>query len=82
MAALAAVAVEKKPRGTPDLTERKVKVEDVGQAQPGGEDMEGDIGEIKPDHYYEGGKVPVFKPVGFLQRASYSHLRPLVAFHN
>jgi len=24
---------------------------------------EDDIGEIEPDHYYEGGKVPVFKPV-------------------
>lgn len=22
-----------------------------------------DHGEIKPDHYYEGGKIPVFKPV-------------------
>ena len=22
-----------------------------------------DIGEIEPDHYYDGGKVPVFKPV-------------------
>lgn len=22
-----------------------------------------DIGEIEPDHYYEGGRVPVFKPV-------------------
>lgn len=22
-----------------------------------------DDGEIKPDHYYEGGKIPVFKPV-------------------
>ena len=65
MAALAAAAAEKKPRSTPDLTERKVKVEDVGQAQSGEVDMEGDIGEITPDHYYEGGKVPVFKPVGF-----------------
>ena len=22
-----------------------------------------DIGEIEPDHYYEGGRIPVFKPV-------------------
>ncbi|KAI9774853.1 MAG: hypothetical protein M1840_000069 [Geoglossum simile] len=62
MAALAA-AVAKKPRGTPDLTERKVKVEDDGQAQSREVvNIEGDIGEIEPDHYYEGGKVPVFKP--------------------
>ena len=22
-----------------------------------------DVGEIEPDHYYEGGRIPVFKPV-------------------
>ncbi|KAF1810090.1 hypothetical protein P152DRAFT_475936 [Eremomyces bilateralis CBS 781.70] len=26
------------------------------------ENEEDDIGEIEPDHYYEGGKIPVFKP--------------------
>jgi hypothetical protein len=61
---LTAVVIEK-PSGTPDLTEQKVKMEDVGQAQPGGAEAEEDIGEIEPDHYYEDGKVPVFKPVGF-----------------
>lgn len=24
---------------------------------------EDDIGEVEPDHYFEGGKIPVFKPV-------------------
>jgi len=26
----------------------------------------GDIGEVEPDHYYEGGKIPVFKPVSLV----------------
>lgn len=30
------------------------------------EDDLSDIDEIKPDHYYEGGKIPVFKPVCIL----------------
>lgn len=28
-------------------------------------DEEDDIGEIEPDHYFDGGKIPVFKPVSF-----------------
>lgn len=26
-------------------------------------DDEDDIGDIEPDHYFDGGKIPVFKPV-------------------
>ncbi len=33
-------------------------------------DDDDDIGEIEPDHYYGGGKVPVFKPVSHLPRSS------------
>ena len=29
-----------------------------------------DIGEIEPDHYFDGGKIPVFKPVSGLGTAS------------
>lgn len=38
--------------------------------QPKVEDEE----EIVPDHYYEGGKVPVFKPVSILPAPESSHL--------
>jgi hypothetical protein len=61
-----AVVIEKKPRSTPELAEQKVKMEEAEQKQPGVVDVEeDDIGEVQPDHYYEGGKVPVFKPVCF-----------------
>lgn len=34
------------------------------------EDEEDDIGDITPDHYYDGGQIPVFKPVrNFLRPA-------------
>lgn len=29
-----------------------------------------DIGEIEPDHYFDGGKIPVFKPVSTLDTMS------------
>lgn len=31
-----------------------------------------DDGEIEPDHYYEGGKIPVFKPVSIAPHHYYS----------
>ena len=37
--------------------------------EPKGEPIE--EAEIKPDHYYEGGKVPVFKPVSVPTRYRY-----------
>ena len=37
-------------------------------------DDDDDIGEIEPDHYWEDGRVPVFKPVGFQIRRQISPL--------
>lgn len=36
---------------------------------------EEDIGEIEPDHYWDGGKIPVFKPVGSIAVQSNNCLR-------
>jgi hypothetical protein len=41
-------------------------------------DEEEDIGEIKPDHYYEGGRIPVFKPVSLLSGFAHSSPRSLI----
>lgn len=38
----------------------KIKQEEV-------EEKTGEVEEIKPDHYYGGGKVPVFKPVSTIK---------------
>lgn len=32
-------------------------------------DDEDDIGDIEPTEYYEGGRIPVFRPVRYLQLA-------------
>ena len=37
------------------------------------DDDEMDIGDIEPDHYYEGGKIPVFKPVSHLNLSQFLH---------
>jgi hypothetical protein len=35
-----------------------------------------DIGDIQPDHYFEGGKIPVFKPVSAtLLQGCFGHLK-------
>ena len=53
--------MEKAPAASSDLSDAEVDDDD-------------DIGEIEPDHYWEGGKVPVFKPVGLFIRISMSPL--------
>ena len=57
------VKVESKPTLTPPASEEADQRDESGSDLS---DLEGDgddIGEIVPDHYYEGGKIPVFKPV-------------------
>ena len=52
-----------KPTLTPPASEDADKQDDSGSELS---DLEGDgddNDEIVPDHYYEGGKIPVFKPV-------------------
>ena len=60
------VKVESKPTLTPPASEEADQRDESGSDLS---DLEGegdDIVEIVPDHYYEGGKVPVFKPVSRL----------------
>ena len=54
-----------KPTLTPPTSEEWNKAEgDVESELSELEDLDDDdIGDIEPDHYYEGGKIPVFKPV-------------------
>ena len=57
------VKVEDKPTLTPPASEEADKHDDSGSELS---DLEGEVedtGEIVPDHYYDGGRVPVFKPV-------------------
>ena len=67
-----AIKVEDKPTLTPPASEGTDKNYDSGSdlsdLEPEGDcaldDRLFDDVEIEPDHYYEGGKIPVFKPVG------------------
>lgn len=72
------IKIEEKPTLTPPASEGTDKHYDSGSElsdleaetiEKPDDNIDGDIGEIAPDHYYEGGKVPVFKPV----RASCTH---------
>lgn len=57
------VKIENKPTLTPPASEEADKQDDSG-SELSELDMEPeDNGQIEPDHYYEGGKIPVFKPV-------------------
>lgn len=57
------VKAETKPTLTPPASEEADKHYDSG-SELSELDLEPEnIGEIEPDHYYEGGKIPVFKPV-------------------
>lgn len=67
------IKFEEKPTLTPPASEGTDKHYDSGSElsdleaetiERPGDKIEEDIGEIEPDHYYEGGKIPVFKPVG------------------
>ena len=59
------VQEEIKPTLTPPASDEADKHDDDGSGSELSDlDMEPeDNGDIVPDHYYEGGKVPVFKPV-------------------
>ena len=57
------VKEEDKPTLTPPASEEADKHDDSGSELS---DLEGEVedaGEIIPDHYYDGGRIPVFKPV-------------------
>lgn len=48
---------------TPPTSEEWNKHDDNSSELSEQEDDEDDVGDIEPDHYYEGGRIPVFKPV-------------------
>lgn len=54
--------LEPEPEESIEEPAKEQKVEDNGS-----DNDDDDGGEILPDHYYEGGEVPVFKPVSTLQ---------------
>ena len=47
---------------TPPASEESYKKDDSGSELS---DLDEPSEEIEPDHYWDGGKVPVFKPVSF-----------------
>lgn len=49
---------------TPPASEEADKGDDSGSELSDLDLEPEDSGEILPDHYYDGGKIPVFKPVG------------------
>jgi len=54
---------EGKPTLTPPASDEADKHDDSGSELSDLDVEPEDNGEILPDHYYEGGKIPVFKPV-------------------
>lgn len=70
------IKVEDKPTLTPPASEGTDKNYDSGSElsdlevetiEKADNKTDDDGAEIEPDHYYEGGKIPVFKPVRALQ---------------
>ena len=59
----ATIKEEPKHTLTPPATEETGKNEDSSSDLSDLEMEQDDIGEVEPAYYYEGGKVPVFKPV-------------------
>lgn len=57
------VKMESKPTLTPPTSEEAGKHGDSSSDLSDLELDQEDNGEIEPDHYYEGGRIPVFKPV-------------------
>lgn len=57
------VKVETKPTLTPPASGESDKHDGSSSELSDLELEDEDNGDIVPDHYYEGGKVPVFKPV-------------------
>ena len=57
------IKMEAKPALTPPASEDTNKHDDSG-SELSDLEFDGEFSEdIQPDHYYEGGKIPVFKPV-------------------
>jgi hypothetical protein len=59
----AAPKKESKPTLTPPASEEADKQNDSGSELSDLEAESEENGDIVPDHYYDGGKIPVFKPV-------------------
>ena len=62
---------------TPHSIEEKLGLEDDTSSELSELDEDVLIGDIEPDHYYENGKIPVFKPVStinFLWSSKYFRL--------
>ena len=57
------VKAEPKPALTPPASEEADKQDDSGSELSDLDLEPEDVSEIEPDHYYEGGRIPVFKPV-------------------
>lgn len=65
---------ETKSTLTPPASEEADKHEDSGSELSDLEFEPEDDVEILPDHYFDGGKIPVFKPVSLPQ---YLHCQPM-----
>ncbi|KAI9846192.1 MAG: hypothetical protein M1837_004306 [Sclerophora amabilis] len=53
---------EMKSTLTPPPTEKMPPLDDPSSSELSELEDDDDIGDVEPDHYYEGGKIPVFKP--------------------
>ena len=74
------IKVEIKPTLTPPTSEDK---HDDSDSELSDLELDGDTnGEILPDHYYDGGKIPVFKPVSSLCLSTFCILFLLLGYHN
>ena len=54
---------DSKPTLTPPASEEADKLGDASSELSELDFDSDDIGDVEPDHYYEGGRIPVFKPV-------------------
>jgi hypothetical protein len=63
---------ESKPTLTPPASDEADKHNDSGSDLSDLELESEENGEIVPDHYYDGGKIPVFKPVSQILHFRYS----------
>lgn len=61
-----------KPALTPPTSEDMGKQDDPMSSELSELDSDDDDEEIEPDHYFEGGKIPVFKPVRCAQASAQS----------
>lgn len=52
-----------KPNLTPPASVEAYKNGDSSSELSELDNEEDDIGDVEPDHYWEGGRIPVFKPV-------------------